>query len=117
MPRLSKPRGFIIFALVLLGLVVLDVILGVVSFPASWEPIVSPLVTAIYITSPIWALYEASKEAWTWQRAVQLILVGVAVHTLVLIKLPPPRTLFDFIWIRTVSGIIQSGLLTWCLGL
>jgi len=112
-----KPRGFVTFALVLLGLVVVDVLLGVAQFPIEWDRFLSPIITAIYVTAPIWALFEASREKWNWKLAVRFIVFGVLIHLLVLVKLHPPTTQFQFICARALAGLIQSGLLTWCLGL
>jgi len=114
---LRKPRGFVVFALIILGLVVLDAALGVVTFPLKWDPFVSPLITAIYVVAPIWALYEASREKWTWTTAVLLIVIGVAIHCLILVPLAPARNLTQIAWMRAFEGFAQAGLLTWCLGL
>ena len=115
--RLTKPRGFVVFALILVGLVALDALLGILTFPKAWDPFISPLITAIYVTTPIWALYEASRETWTWKRALLLIVIGVAIHSLVLARFHPPHSLFQFASLRAFAGLAQAGLLTWCLGL
>jgi hypothetical protein len=88
-----------------------------VTFPRSWDTILSPLTTAVYVTAPIWALYEASREIWTWKRALLLIAIGIAIHLLVLLPVHPPRSLLQYAGARAVAGIAQAGLLTWCLGL
>src|SRR5579863_4609929 len=110
MPRFNKPRGFVVFALILAALVALDVTLGIMTFPQSWDPVLSPLTTAVYVTAPIWALYEASRETWTWKRALLLIAIGITIHLLVLLPKPLPRTLLAFAEDRAIAGFAQAGL-------
>lgn len=117
MPRFNRPRGFVVFALILLTLVTLDVVLGVERFPRSWAPVLSPMVTALYVIAPIWALYEASRESWTWKSALALFLVGVAIHATVVFPAHVAQDVFQYTWMRALAGLQQAGLLTWCLGL
>lgn len=117
MRQFNRPRGFVVFTLILAGLVALDVILAVTRFPQSWTPVVTPVVTALYVSTPIWALYEASREQWSWKPALALLVTGVAIHATVILPVHTAHSMGEYTWMRAVAGCQQAGLLTWCLGL
>ncbi len=102
---------------VLGGLIVIDVLLAAISVPTKLEPFLTLLVTMVYVGAPIWALYKASSENWTWKQALVLIVAGLAVHIGTLFLIHPATSASQEIQMRGLAGVVSAGLLTWCLGL
>lgn len=113
----SRLRGWRVFALVLLGLVLLDGGLAFVKFSPRVEPYAAVIVIAVYVAAPILGIYAASADRWTFKKAAGVLVAGLVVHLGLIFVLHPTSIPAQIVLFRFLAGFKDAGLLTWCLGL
>ena len=68
------------FFVVLVLVSLLQVIIGYASVPLRFQAVASGLITVVFISAPIFALYNAAKFKWTAKIAIAFVLVGLAIQ-------------------------------------
>ena len=109
-------RGLTIFFLALLGLALFRVALGFVGVPTSLVFISALLVTAIFVSVPVFALYRAADHPWTSKLGIGFFIAGLVIH-FGLFGLVRGEILGTGVWAAIGGAISQQGLMIWCVGL
>lgn len=111
-----KRSGYADFALILGGLALVRLVLPFIPVPLAIKPYADTLLTVIFLSLPLVAIYRAMSEKPDAKRAAVLFLSGAAIHgALVLLDL------YVFNGKGAVSGLLSAlkpiGLQIWCVGL
>jgi hypothetical protein len=100
------------FFLILLLLALLRIVLPFVQLPTPVLPVATVVVTVVFVASPIFAIFVASRHPWSARLAAAFLLGGAAVHAAfgAWARLEPVATL-------VAGAVAQIGLVCWTVGL
>lgn len=107
-------KGLHVFYGIAAGLFVIRVIAALVRVPESVQTPVNLLLTVIFVSAPIIALFSAASLKWHVKPSLLFVCVGVAMHVGGLVIAKRMDSAF---WIAQFDAAAQTGLLIWCLGL
>lgn len=115
-PGSNRPdrAGIRDFLLILFGMVVLRLLIGWVSVPAALIIPSSLIISVIFVSAPIFALFRAASEVWTAKRAFTFLALGVLVYAGGMIGAAGSTRP---ILIGLATALSQQGLVTWCLAI
>lgn len=109
-------NGFAVFFVTLLILAVLRIVIGFVSVPEGMILPMSLLITAVFISLPIIAVFRAGSEEWSVKLAGAFIVAGLLVH-FGLVFVVRSGMLGEGLTPAVAIAISQSGFFLWCVGL
>jgi hypothetical protein len=103
-----------LFFAVLTGLALLRLVIAFIPAPLSWIPTLNLVSTAVFVATPIFALFRAAEAKWTPKTALAFLIGGVLSQASLL--------LFASVLGRSLPALIclsfaQIGLICWCVGL
>ena len=114
--RLLLSKSIRTFIIYLALIVVFNIAVATLKFPISIIDALSVIATIVAISLPILALFEGSKQNWTFTKGMIHFLAGIVLQ-FGLIALAQIAFKSSFSLIIVTLAFSQAGLVLWCLGL
>ena len=112
--REPSQKGLLTFFLLLIGIVLLNMAVGLLVVPLASQRWADLLVTILAVALPIFALFAGANARWSWKRGLIFIALGVLIQF-------AGHVIGERIRQPLIAGLIlsgaQTGLIVWCLGL
>lgn len=112
-PGRHSRLGIVAFFAILAGLGALRVAIVFLRAPLGWVPILTIVVTIVFVAAPIIALFRAASERWTPKLAMLFLAGGIALH----VGAALIASRIEGGLVAGFAAVAQIGLVSWCVGL